>query len=112
MRFLSLYCLSSVKFYIYIFNIARERSKSLRISSENDIQAHTNNNWIFAALTGGVLLAFGNFFMGKISTGGVYAREVIMVGNFIASIIYFITTGMFLKFSNIYFKELVIILTI
>jgi len=42
---------------------------------------------------GGVLFSLGNFLMGDISNGGVYAREVIMIGNFMAAIIYFFIIG-------------------
>lgn len=64
------------------------KAKPIRASMEATREHYGNNTWILTALMGGVFFSVGNFLMGSISTGGLYAREVIMMGNFIAAIVY------------------------
>jgi hypothetical protein len=73
--------------------LAAIKAKSVRARIGNSIEGPKNNWWVFTALLGGVLFSIGNFFMGNISTGGLYAREIVAVGNFIASIIYCFIVG-------------------
>ena len=72
--------------------ITRKKLKGERIRKRND-EAHESHVWVFTAICGGILYGIGNFLMGNISSGGIYAREIIMVGSFISSIVYFTIVG-------------------
>ena len=72
--------------------ITRKKLKGERIRKRND-EAHESHVWVFTAICGGILYGIGNFLMGNISSGGIYAREIIMVGSFISSVVYFTIVG-------------------
>lgn len=73
---------------INLITIAQREAKKIRARLANTKSADINNTWVFTALLGGVLFSIGNFLMGNISIGGIYARMIIMIGNLLASIVY------------------------